>query len=110
MRQTKKSRASRKTGISVKPSLWIVCKDGRAKPITAGRVTVRPEAGGRISWIGKGRAGMISKFQFNVPPGRYVIDVEAKGFKSCRDAVTVIGSEPTLKEVLLRPVDEADED
>jgi hypothetical protein len=107
MRSNSKKRASLKARASTKASLRIICKDGRGVPISiTGRVRVSPETGLGASWTAKGRAGVVSEFQFDVPPGRYVIDVEAKGFKRCRDAATVAGGEPTLKEVLLRVTDE----
>ena len=99
----RKSRVNQEARTSAKASLRITCKDGRGVPISvASSVRVSPEAGGGALWTAKGRAGAVSEFQFDIPPARYVIDIEADGFKRCRDAATVVGGEPTLKDILLR--------
>lgn len=106
-----KRRVNQKARASSKASLRITCKDGRGVPISvASRVRVSPEAGGGAPWTAKGRAGVVSEFQFDIPPARYVIDIEADGFKRFRDAATVVGGAPTLKDVLLRVADEPEED
>lgn len=105
------SRVSRTARPSTNASLRITCKDGRGVPIAiAGRVRVIREADGGASWTARGRKGEVSEFQFDIPPGHYVIDVEAAGFKRRRDAATVVGGEPTLKDVFLQIADEAEED
>src|SRR5215204_4308876 len=92
-------------------SLRITCKDGRGVPIAAAaRVRVSPEAGADAPWTATSRTGAVSEFQFDVPPGRYIIEVEADGFKRCRDATTVVSGELTLKDVLLRVADDPEED
>src|ERR1700730_7550593 len=106
-----KRRVDQKARASTKASLRITCKDGRGMPISvASRVRVSPEGGAGAPWTAKGRAGVVSEFQFDVPPGRYVIEAEAEGFNRCRDATAVVGGEPTLKDVLLRIADEENKD
>ena len=91
-------------------SLSITCKDGRSEPITtAARVVVAGSAG-EPHWTAKGKDGVVSTFQFDVPPGRYIIDVEAEGYKRTQDGVTVKGGAPVAKDVRLAVADEAEDD
>ena len=91
-------------------SLSITCKDGRAEPITtAARVLVADSVEG-TRWTAKGKDRVVSSFQFEVPPGRYIVDVEAEGYKRCQDTVTVKGGAPVVKDVRLAIADEAEDD
>jgi hypothetical protein len=112
MRSKKSKRpVNQKARASTKASLRITCKDGRGVPISvASRVRVSPEEGAATPWTAEGRAGAVSEFQFDVPPGGYVIEAEADGFKRCRDATHVVVGEPTLKDILLQIADDENKD
>src|SRR5258708_2607229 len=111
MKSKNKQRDSQEVLVSSKASLRIICKDGRGVPISvSGRVRVQSEAETGRAWMAKGHPGVVSEFRFDLPPGRYVIYVEAKGFKPARDTADVVGGEPTLKDVFLRIADESEKE
>lgn len=106
----RQSRASAATRAPDKTTLTIVCKDGRAQPVSAAvELRLHPEAGDAPPWTARGKQGAVSEFQFDLPAGRYVVEAKAKGFKRCRDAVTVVGGQPTVKDILLRMAEKPDE-
>jgi hypothetical protein len=107
IRRTRATTAQHVTGNA---SLRITCKDGQGEPISAAaRVLVADSAEG-TRWAAKGKDGVVSTFQFGVPPGRYSIDVEAEGYKRLQDSVTVTGGSQVVKDVRLAITDEAEDD
>jgi hypothetical protein len=88
-------------------SLRITCKDGRGEPIaSSARVRVSRDGAEGANWTAKGKADVVSDFQFTVPPGRYIVDVEADGYKRCQDVATVKGGAPTCKDIRLSLAEE----
>jgi hypothetical protein len=92
-------------------SLRIICKDGRGEPIaSSARVRVLQDATEGASWIARGKSGAVSEFQFAVPPGRYIVDVDADGYKRSQDVATVKGGAPTCWDIRLSLADNDEND
>ena len=94
--------------------LVLTLKDENAQPITAAtRITVKEEdsASGR-KYRARGKAGEVTRFIFQLPPGIYSAEVYADGYKDHSQVVTVPPGKESAYEftLALRNLDETEDE
>ncbi|HVG32873.1 MAG TPA: hypothetical protein VM911_07330 [Pyrinomonadaceae bacterium] len=89
--------------------LVLMLHDGRGQPVTVrARVSIREEAEGAVISRAEGKAGEVSRFIFELAPGKYFAEASAEGFKLYNQWVTVNANQDAVYKFTL-DIQEADE-